>query len=280
MAIGFGGLDDTLPADTAFIGDGAGQIRGVKQALNTAFPAVTGEITKPTGYGTAATTQPTQADYSLLFTDMSELTDETANARDIPIGTIIAWSGDYAAQSQALSDNGWVICDGSNGSPNLVGKFIKGSLANGSDYNTGGSPPSDLETTTSYVLGTTTDKTITKTYRLQDTDIPLHSHKIARAGGVTPDGDGNLLGSDVTASAALRYGITGPGAIGDSEYLFGGISGVQPDVFQSSSFGSETPNLIDLGLTTDQFEHSHRIDATAIEPPHLVLIYLYYKGRS
>lgn len=279
MAVGFGGLDDTVPADNAFIGDGAGQIRGVKLALNTVFPAVTAEITKPTTYGTAATTQPTAADYSLLFTDMGVLTDDSANARDIPIGTIISWAGDFATQETALNNLGWYICNGANGTIDLTGRFIKGSDATASDYNTSGSPPTDLETTTSYVLSTTTDKSVTKTYQLQETDIPRHSHKVARSAGVTPDGDGNLLGTDVTATAALRYGITGPGALGDSEYLFGGISGVEPDVFQSSFFGNSTPDPINIGLTSTEFEHSHRIDATSIEPPHLVLIFLQYLGR-
>lgn len=281
MAIGFAGLDDTVPADNAFIGDGAEQIRNVKQGLNTVFPAVTTEITKPTGYGPVeGSSQPTSDDYSQLFTDMESLFSDTANSRFIPIGTVISWAGDYQAQQTALNDLGWYICDGTNGTVDLTGKFVKGSNATGSDYNTISTPSSSIETTTSYVLSTTTDKAITKTYQLQDTDIPRHSHKVARAAGVNPDGDGNLLGADVTASAALRYGITGPGALGDSEYLFGGISGVEPDVFQSSFFGNQTPDPIDLGLTSDQFEHSHRIDATAIEPPSLVLIYLQYKGRS
>lgn len=280
MAVGFVGLDDTVPADNAFVGDGAGQIRDVKLALNTAFPAVTGEITKPTDYGTAATTQPTQADYSLLFTNMALLLDDTANARDIPIGTVISWAGDLGTQQAALEELGWFICDGTNGTVDLTGKFIKGSNATGSDYGVPGSPPTALETTTSYVLGSTTDKTVTKTYTLTEANIPRHSHKVARSGGVTPDGDGNLLGSDVTASAALRYGITGPGALGDSEYLFGGITGVEADVFQSSNYGNASPDTLDLGLTTSEFEHSHRIDATTIEPPSLVLIFLQYKGRA
>lgn len=38
----------------------------------------------------------------------------------IPKGTIVMWSG-------ATIPNGWAICDGTNGTPNLVGKFIKAS---------------------------------------------------------------------------------------------------------------------------------------------------------
>jgi len=52
-----------------------------------------------------------------------------------PIGGIIMYSGD----GSSLGAN-WAICDGNNGTPNLVDKFIKGSSADLSDVgNTGGS---------------------------------------------------------------------------------------------------------------------------------------------
>ena len=51
MATGFNGLDDAAPNDNAYIGDGAAEIRSVKNALITTFPNVNGEITKPSGYG-------------------------------------------------------------------------------------------------------------------------------------------------------------------------------------------------------------------------------------
>lgn len=46
----------------------------------------------------------------------------------VPSGTIVMWSGNEIPQ-------GWVICDGNNGTPNLIGKFIKASDIAG---NTGG----------------------------------------------------------------------------------------------------------------------------------------------
>ncbi len=38
---------------------------------------------------------------------------------DFPIGTIIAWDN-------AAIPDGWAVCNGNNGTPNLVGRFIRG----------------------------------------------------------------------------------------------------------------------------------------------------------
>ena len=42
----------------------------------------------------------------------------------IPKGTIVMWSGSEIPE-------GWIICDGNNGTPNLIGKFIKASESAG-----------------------------------------------------------------------------------------------------------------------------------------------------
>lgn len=46
-----------------------------------------------------------------------------------PIGTIVAWHGDSIPK-------GWSICDGSNGTPNLIGKFIKADTSEKQDNET------------------------------------------------------------------------------------------------------------------------------------------------
>lgn len=46
-----------------------------------------------------------------------------------PIGTIVAWHGDSVPK-------GWSICDGSNGTPNLIGKFIKADTSEKQDNET------------------------------------------------------------------------------------------------------------------------------------------------
>lgn len=63
---------------------------------------------------------------------LSALSDEGEAPGTIPIGGIIAWSG------QTIPD-GWAICDGNQGTPNLVGKFILGAGGERPLGDTGGS---------------------------------------------------------------------------------------------------------------------------------------------
>lgn len=51
--------------------------------------------------------------------------------RPVPIGTIIAWAG-----SQEEIPSGWYLCDGNNGTPNLIDRFVMGGASPGK---TGGS---------------------------------------------------------------------------------------------------------------------------------------------
>ena len=48
----------------------------------------------------------------------------------IPVGGIIMWSGTIAAIS---SLDGWELCDGSNGTPDLRDRFVIGATTDGSD---------------------------------------------------------------------------------------------------------------------------------------------------
>ena len=64
---------------------------------------------------------------NLINTTSSTLTN-SINTR-IPSGVILLWSG-----SQASIPTGWVLCNGSNGTPNLRDRFIVGA---GSSYSVG-----------------------------------------------------------------------------------------------------------------------------------------------
>lgn len=63
--------------------------------------------------------------------------NETAIANFLPIGSIIMFSG-----TMAEIPEGWAICNGENGTPNLIGKFIKAWTSSGQ---TGGSNSIKLE---------------------------------------------------------------------------------------------------------------------------------------
>lgn len=60
--------------------------------------------------------------------------DGNLNTYEFPPGIIVAWAG----PSNSIPD-GWKLCDGSNGTPNLTGRFIIGAGGKYSPGNSGGS---------------------------------------------------------------------------------------------------------------------------------------------
>lgn len=57
-----------------------------------------------------------------LQAELNEAKQELAQSR-IPKGLITMWSGTISK-----IPNGWLLCDGTNGTPNLTGKFIKAGI--------------------------------------------------------------------------------------------------------------------------------------------------------
>lgn len=68
---------------------------------------------------------------------------EIIGTTSLPTGTIILWSGDIMS-----IPSGFVICDGANDTPNLVGLFVKGAGAGVNPGETGGSNNHDHDFTT------------------------------------------------------------------------------------------------------------------------------------
>lgn len=58
-------------------------------------------------------------------------------------GIIVAWSGTIANVP-----DGWALCDGTNGTPNLADKFIKSTLTPGTEHDIGGGYTHDHTVTT------------------------------------------------------------------------------------------------------------------------------------
>ena len=95
----------------------------------------------------------------------------------IPSGIITMWSG----ASNAIPD-GWLLCNGSNGTPDLRDKFVLGAG-------------------NSYAVGATGGEA---THTLTVNEMPNHSHYgIANSGY---GGGGNISGMALTASGNTDYG--------------------------------------------------------------------------
>jgi hypothetical protein len=84
----------------------------------------------------------------------------------IPAGLIAMWSGTISSPNTIPS--GWVLCDGNNGSPNLLDRFIKSVLnATTNPGGTGGSATHDHG-------GSTGSTTLTA----EQSGLPAHSHTV------------------------------------------------------------------------------------------------------
>lgn len=107
----------------------------------------------------------------------------------IPTGIITMWSGSIGS-----IPSGWVLCDGTSGTPNLSGRFIVGYNSGDVDYNT---------------IGNTGGA---KTTSLDMTNIPEHSHSLPRsaAGGGESGGAATAYKNDAitTTSSASVSNIT------------------------------------------------------------------------
>jgi microcystin-dependent protein len=176
-----------------------------------------------------------------------------------PAGMIVMWSGAISAVPL-----GWVLCDGTNGTPNLSGKFVIHADADaGGTYNVG-------------------DIGGAATVALAEGELPVHTHgfgtlSTASDGGHTPAG---TTSSELNHTHSIRLigGDAGAGAGG----LIGAIGN------NSITTGSATPNSVAAHthtLTMDAVaDHTHALSGatgstgsgTAHEnlPPYYALAYI------
>lgn len=104
--------------------------------------------------------------------DGSGLTNIGTTDGVVPTGAIVMWAG-----SVASIPSGWALCDGTNGTPNLVDKFIKGT--SGTPGSTGGS----------------NDRT------LVEGNLPSHSHSAGTIGSGHTHANGTLAVASHSHSA-------------------------------------------------------------------------------
>jgi microcystin-dependent protein len=145
--------------------------------------------------------------------------------------------------------SGWYLCNGSNGTPNLSGKFVVGYSASDSDYDVG-------------------DTGGSKTITLSTSQLPAHTH-----------GDGSYATNTATLTGTIRK-------ISESFNSFGGTaSGVFSKVTGQNAGGTPgSPDNNDTGGINFNGNHSHNVSGTSgstgsgssIEnrPPYYALCYI------
>ncbi|MEZ5292842.1 MAG: hypothetical protein R2745_17305 [Vicinamibacterales bacterium] len=113
----------------------------------------------------------------------------------LPKGTILAW---YSRDGQLPT--GWAICDGSHGTPNLVGRFLMGAANFGGVGQPAGSDAIPQHDTLGHVL--------------TEPELARHSHEETLSGGSGSEDGYTHLASQSWSTAAQSIGVRRTGDSG------------------------------------------------------------------
>lgn len=133
--------------------------------------------------------------------------------------------------------DGWAICDGTNGTPNLIGSFIKASNTAGE---TGGSQEQE--------------------YMLKETDLPIHSHNITASSTQTS--------KHVLAADTLNFGACSQ-KDGNSYTINTGISSENENGYELLS-NQDLVKELSMQVSSDPYTQT----AIKIEPKYYSLIFI------
>lgn len=186
--------------------------------------------------------------------------------KSFPTGIIVLWSG----ASNAIP-NGWALCNGSNGTPDLRNRFVVGA---GSNYNVGATGGQD-------------------SVALSVSQMPSHNHSATTNTSVntvtttTVNGSGNATTDAAGEHSHGVYGIRGSYSNKVSGFQVG-----QPENYSDGSYynltnsaGSHTHTISGLSFTADSTSTSTATSSTSIgykgsssshenRPPYYALCYI------
>lgn len=182
-------LNSSNPQSSDSVSQADDHIRLIKATIKATFPNVTGAVTKTQAQindlleksgGTMTGTlvlagAPTQNLHAATKAYADSL---LSGGGIIPSGGIIMWSGAINA-----IPNGWALCNGSNGTPDLRDRFVVGA---GSSYSVGGTGGS------------------------KDAIVVAHSHTATSTSSVTDPGHDHTVPAGSSTGAGTKY-IIGTG---------------------------------------------------------------------
>lgn len=177
-------------------------------------------------------------------------------ANAVPAGIVVMWSG-------AVVDipAGWVLCDGTGGSPVLTDRFIVGAGGGFAVGASGGAATHSHANTLDNSAAHTHALTING-HALTQAELPAHTHLTAKSGSAI-----GVLTSGNTISQQSAGG-------GDEEYSLDGV-GSTPDVGLTSSVGSGSDHS-HTASAADDGVHNHTVNNASASsyPPYYALCYI------
>ena len=199
----------------------------IASKADTNSPALTGTPTAPTATAGSNTTQ--IATTSFVTAGLAAL---------VPTGVITLWSGSIAS-----IPTGWVLCNGSNSTPDLRDRFVVGAG-------------------TTYAVGATGGA---NTVTLDATMIPGHTHSVSASGTTSSAGDHTHTFSGTTSgqSATHSHAVSDPGhshSINYSSAINLDTGGIGALVLIGSTNTSTSTTGISLGNASA--DHSHNYSGT------------------
>lgn len=172
---------DSLP-----VGDANKKVKGVE--IDNEFNAIANAVSTKSDLTSPAFTGTPTAPTAAAGTNSTQLaTTAFVQANGVPSGAILLWSG-----SVASIPSGFVLCDGTNSTPNLTDRFIVGAGNTYAVDATGGSADAVV---------------VSHTHTITD---PGHTHSVPNSGSQNNSFDsGTTVGNDTTGtSGSATTGIT------------------------------------------------------------------------
>ena len=225
-------LNASNPASTDGLAQADDHIRLLKSTIKATLPNVTGAITSThteLNALTGVTASPTEINKLDGLTATTAQLNTLAAGGAIPSGGIIMWSGAVAA-----IPTGWVLCNGSNSTPDLRNRFVVGAGSTYAVNATGGTDSVSLSTA----------------------NLPAHNHSFSGTGTTNTEGnhthpnvakphpsDGGRDGDSGSNSVGLLEGQTlgnSTGAAGSHNHTVS-ISGTTGNTGSGSSHENRPP---------------------------------------